>query len=104
MTTIGMTPRTEPSWQDVDAMWESDAAAQWERENACESDDYPYWCNAEQKLKDAMSMLIKAESLLYKAAEYVKNSTQEDRIVSLADMVTDIDSSVHDQLERMRGM
>ena len=90
--------------QAVDLMWESDAAAQWERENACESDNFPYWCNAEQKLKDAISMLYKAESMINQAATYVKNSTQEDRIVSLADSVSDLSGNIHEQWERMRGM
>lgn len=101
---VGMMPRTEPSWQDVDAMWESDAAAQWERENECESDNYPYWNNAEQKLKDAISMLYKAESMINQAATYVRNSTQEDRIISLADSVSDLSGNIHDQWEKMRGM
>ena len=99
---IGMIERTVDTLaQDVDAMWEADAAAEWERINECESDNYPNWCNAESKLGQAMSMLCKVEEMLNIAADYVAESSQEDRIMSLVDQVNALYDAVYDQKKRM---
>lgn len=100
---IGIMPRLEPA-QDVDAMWEADAAAEWERINECESDKYPYWINAEYKLSEAKSLLSKAEGQLNLAVEYVKGSSQEDRIVSLIDSVSELYDAIYEQIQKMKEL
>ena len=100
---IGMIDRGTVT-QDVDAMWEADAAAEWERINECESDKYPYWTNAEYKLSDAQKLLSKAEDCLGEAAEYVKDSSQDDRIMSLMDDASKLYDAIYEQLQRMKVM
>ena len=90
--------------QDAQAMWEADAAAEWERINKCGSDDFPYWCNAEGKLTEAMSLLCKIESMLNLAADYIANSSEEDRVKSLVDQTNALYDAVYDQKTRMEGM
>ena len=88
-------------YQDVDAMWEADAAAEWERLNDCESDHFPHWKSAENKMVSALRFLSDALDLLTDAAQDISGSSQEDRIDSLADDVSKIYDEVYQQKERM---
>lgn len=87
--------------QDAGAMWEADAAAEWEMKNA---NDIPTWTNAEDKLAEAVSFLNKVESLLDMAAGYVDGSTESDRIASLAASVSELSDQVSAQKRRMKVM
>ena len=78
---IGMTGRTT---LDAQAMWEADAAAEWERIN--EPDE------SEEKLKDAAELvgnaydsMANAIQWLYDASKEAEGTIAEDRIKSVMD-------------------
>ena len=80
-------------YQDVDAMWESDAAAEWERLN--EPDPY------EKQLRDAaldLSLAIepisKAEDYLMDAVADVSETPMEAKVVALLDSLEDLEYSI----------
>lgn len=101
---IGIMPRAEQAWQDVDTLWEADAAMQWERENDCESDHFPGWRRAERSIEKAMKTLCDAEEMLLAASDHVKGSSQEDRLLALVDSVSELSDNVREQFNRMKGM
>ena len=52
----------------------------------------------------AIDLLIKVSAELCRAADYVKNTPEDDRLVSLSMSVEDIESEVRKQLERMEKL
>ena len=52
----------------------------------------------------AIDLLIKVSAELCRAAEYVKNTPEDDRLVSLSMSVEDLESQVNQQLERMKKL
>ena len=52
----------------------------------------------------AIDLLIKVSAELCRAAEYVKNTPEDDRLVSLSMGVEDLESQVNKQLERMKKL
>ncbi len=52
----------------------------------------------------AIELLIKVQAELCKAADYVKNTPEDDRLVSLSMSAEDLESQVKKQLERMKGL
>ena len=81
--------RPETLWQDVDAMWEADAAAEWERLN--EPDP------SEKALKEAAKMLVgvvesldKATDSVAEAVNILEGTPMEDRVASIMDDLEDI--------------
>ena len=85
--------RTEPT-QDVDAMWEADAAAEWERLNAPDPDDGKltdaayYMGYGKDKIEEALDELATA-------AKRAEGTVAYDRIVSLIDALDDLSSEIH---------
>ena len=84
--------RTEPT-QDVDAMWEADAAAEWERLNEPDPD--------EDKLKDAADDFVtayehmcEAVQALYDAYKTVEGTIAEDKVASMMNDVEDLATEV----------
>jgi hypothetical protein len=80
-------------YQDVDAMWEADAAAEWERLN--EPDPY------EKQLRDAaldLSLAIepisKAEDYLMDAVADVSETPMEAKVAALLDSLEDLEYSI----------
>lgn len=80
--------RSEPT-QDVDAMWEADAAAEWERINTPTEE--------EEALKEAALSMTEAEDhmaeaidLMLDAIKAAEGTVAEDRIVSLMDGLEDL--------------
>ena len=55
-------------------------------------------------VEKAVSFLTKAQAELCKAADYVKNTPEDDRLVSLSMDIEDLESHVNKQLERMKGL
>ena len=88
MITAGMV-RGTPAWQDVDAMWEADAAAEWERINApdpYESQMHNSVCFLEQ----AASFLDKAEDRLAEVLAEVEDTPMEGTVGSFYDIVSEL--------------
>lgn len=80
--------------QDVDAMWESDASAEWERLN--EEDP------AEDKIRDAAhdihdtwEKLSDALDCLATAADKVENTVAYDKVVSFMNELEDFQCGIH---------
>ena len=88
--------------QNVSAMWEAEAAAEWERQNA--PDKYH-----EQMVKAACSMdiavdhLDKALDFLLDALNAVDNTPMENRVKELLEMVEDIKTEVDMQKDKYEG-
>ena len=77
-------------YQDVDAMWEADAAAEWERLNE------PDPCEKQMKaasvsIREAVQFLARAEDRLADAMTEVFDTPMEYRIGSLLDSLEDIE-------------
>ena len=81
--------RATPAWQDVDAMWESDAAAEWERLN--EPDQYEKQLKSSAEfIKQAYELLDKAEDRLAEAMAELSETPMEYKIGSFFDQVSDM--------------
>lgn len=85
--------------REVDRIVETWGDKLWEQLNV---DPYPMWDNAVYKLSDVVSLLNKAESKLYEAADFVKESPEEDRLVSLAMAVSELAEHILHQKNRMK--
>lgn len=84
--------RTEAT-QDVDAMWEADAAAEWERINA--PDEYhDNMIKAACSLDIAKDKLVEARDFLADALAAVDGTPMESAIRELYDALDDIEFSV----------
>lgn len=80
--------RAEPV-QDVDAMWEADAAAEWERLNAPDEHENEYK-DAAEWLKKAIEELTHGIDKVLAASDCVRGIPCEDRILSFHDELDDI--------------
>ena len=92
--------RTEPT-QDVDAMWEADAAAEWERLNADDPE--------EEKIKSAGWWLSSAYDSVAEAMTSIGEAVKEadgtvayDRIVSLLDDLSDLQTELYIMRDNMK--
>ena len=52
----------------------------------------------------AIDLLIKVSAELCRAAEYVKNTPEDDRLVSLSMSIEELEDQVNKQLERMNNL
>ena len=86
---------------DVDRIYEAALADEWEEQNKSERDKFPKWDEAIKKLQVAKTTLVAAASLLYEARDMIEESTQEDRIASLAEDTDNLAAEVAKQIERM---
>ena len=80
--------RAEPV-QDVDAMWEADAAAEWERLNAPDAHEKEY-VEAAGWLKKAIEELTHGIDKVLAASDCVRDLPCEDKILSYYDDLEDI--------------
>ena len=67
---------------DVDRIYESALADEWEEQNRPESESFPKWKDAIAKLTLAKTAILAAAGLIAEASEMVEGSTFEDRIAS----------------------
>lgn len=86
---------------ELDRIYEAAVADDWEEQNKPESESFPNWKEATEKLKTARLAIFSASGLISEAAEMVEGSTQEDRIASLASTLEDMAATVANQIERM---
>lgn len=86
---------------ELDRIYEAAVADDWEEQNKPESESFPNWKEATEKLKTARLAIFSASGLISEAAEMVEGSTQEDRIASLANSLEDIATEIIVQIERM---
>ena len=84
--------------QDVGAMWEADAAAEWERLNA----DEP----VEDKLKGASDAMYSAWEKISDALDYLATAAEKvdetpayDKVVSLLNDLEDLQCDIHEMKE-----
>lgn len=89
MVEVGMMTRPEIG-QDVDAMWEADAAAEWERLNAPD----PY----ESKLIEAAGQLKEVSESLNKATDYLMEAQAELEGTPMEDVVGSAINDLEDVL------
>lgn len=93
--------RTAPT-QDVDAMWEADAAAEWERIN--DVPDYSeQYKEAALDMKEATDGISTAINLLSEAVEAVKGTDAEDKIVSLLNDLDDLWTDIRIMAKELKG-
>lgn len=93
--------RTAPT-QDVDAMWEADAAAEWERIN--DVPDYSeQYKEAALDMKEATDGISTAIDLLSEAVEAVKGTDAEDKIVSLLNDLDDLWTDIRIMAKELKG-
>lgn len=86
---------------ELDRIYEAAVADDWEEQNKPESESFPKWKEATEKLTRARVAIYAAVGLISEAAEMVEGSTQEDRIASLASTLEDTAATVANQIERM---
>ena len=86
---------------ELDRIYEAAVADDWEEQNKPESESFPKWKEATEKLTRARVAIYAAVGLISEAAEMVEGSTQEDRIASLANSLEDIATEIAMQIERM---
>lgn len=86
---------------DVDRIYESALADEWEEQNKSERDNFPDWDKAIRKLHVAKATIVAAVALVCSSADHVEGSTQEDRIRSIADDLDNLAEEVAQQIERM---
>ena len=84
---------------DVQLAVEDSASRLWEEQNA---DDFPGWDDSVEEIMNALDALLKAQGHLEQAAKKVEGSTEEDRIISLLDDISEMASAVKDQIGRMQ--
>lgn len=87
--------------EELDRIYEAAVADDWEEQNKPESESFPKWKEATEKLKKARLAIFTANGLISEAAEMVEGSTQEDRIASLSNSLEDIATEIAIQIERM---
>lgn len=87
--------------QDVDAMWEADAAAEWERINAPDPNEKHY-LDAASSLSVAINHMDKALDYLDDAANEVEGLPAEDRIRSLFNELEEIYDSIKSLQNQLR--
>lgn len=93
--------RTAPT-QDVDGMWEADAAAEWERIN--DVPDYSeQYKEAALNMKEATDGISTAIDLLSEAVEAVKGTDAEDKIVSLLNDLDDLWTDIRIMAKELKG-
>lgn len=80
--------RTEPV-QDIDAMYEADTAAEWERLNE-EPEDAEKYRDAASEMEDACEKLGDAMNYMSDAAHEADGTVGYDRVVSLMNDLEDI--------------
>lgn len=83
MYEIGMITREEPM-QDVDAMWEADAAAEWERINEPDMDAERIK-DAAELVNNAYDSMANAIQWLYEASKEAEGTLAEDKVISIMD-------------------
>ncbi len=82
MYEVGMITRPETEWQNVDAMWEADAAAEWERLN--EEDANLEKCKqAEKTIEKVLDFIDSAKDYLIAAEEDADGLPITDRMASI---------------------
>ena len=79
--------------QDVDAMIEADAAAEWERQNAD-----PEFAEIVSKLEAAKAKISEAIKLLNSAANLMES---DDRILSLSNDMEDLETDLGKQIKEL---
>ena len=88
---------TYQEWQ-LDNMIGGEAAREWEEMNRIDFDPHP----AAYRLSDAISAIIKAQSLIKAAAEKVYDRPEEDKILSLVYELEQVENAaahiIHDDL------
>lgn len=84
--------RTEPM-QDVDTMWESDASAEWERQNEDTPEEEKYM-EAAYDMKRVWETLSEAVDRLAEVADGLDGTPGYDRIVSLIDDLEEYQNEV----------
>ena len=80
---------TIAAWQDVDAIWEADAAAEWERINAPD----PYekkLIEASKQLKEVLESLGEASGYLVDAQSELEGTPMEDVLGSALNDLEDV--------------
>ena len=97
--------------QDVDVMYESAVATQWE--NLCEMSDkeekvsmikWNHNLNLSMiALDDAIDTMLQASEMIKDASEQLEEDPEAYRIISLADDLNKLIGYVQDQVERMKG-
>ena len=90
---------TYQEWQ-LDNMIGGEAAREWEEMNRIDFDPYP----AAYKLSDAISSIIKAQSLIREAAEKVYDRPEEDRILSLLYDLEQVENAAADIIHNDLGV
>ncbi len=96
-TGIGMMTRPE---QDAGSMWESDAAAEWERLNEIEPDEERIM-TASREMEYALTHLSDAIDELATVAEMVDETIAYDRIVSQQDALEKLQDEIRTLKKRM---
>lgn len=93
--------RTE-TVQDVDAMWEADAAAEWERLNADDPNEEKLK-NAAYELGNAREYMMDALDSIYEAAKEADGTDAYDKIMSLLNDLDDLKGEVYALKEELKG-
>ena len=76
-------------WQDVDAMWEADTAALWERLNEPDPAE-GYLKSAAVSMGQAIDLIDKAEDQLAEAISELSYADLEDKVSSMLDTLMDL--------------
>lgn len=100
MSEIGMMARAEQTWQDVGAMWEADAAAQWERENEV-PDEYYKQKESAYYVHQAWYKLCDVLDEMADAVHEVENTSAEDKVQSLLNDIEDIQDEVMGMFKKL---
>ena len=86
---------------DVDRIYEAALADEWEEQNRPESESFPDWKEATEKLKQARALISDAVTLIFEASNMVEGSTFEDRIASFGSCFEDHGAALATLTERM---
>lgn len=93
--------RPETLWQDVDAMWQASAAAEWERLNEPDPDEGRK-VEAAKVLDRVLAQLVEVEDLIEEAADKVSELPAEDRIGSYVEDIGDMRHEIGTLAEQLR--
>ena len=88
---------------DVDRIYEAELADEWEEQNRPESEGFPQWKEAVEKLTLAKESIAAAVSLIFEASDMVEGSTFEDRIASFGSCFEDHRAALSTMTERMKA-
>lgn len=88
---------------DVDRIYEAAVADDWEEQNRPESERFPEWKEAVDKLTLAKESIAEAVALIFEASDMVEGSTFEDRIASFGSCFEDHRSALATMTERMKA-